>query len=418
MQELHSRPLRDPTLRQFLLALFVLLSLSFLVSDVAHSLSREGLGASTRARVPATTAVADSDWVRRVKVRAWEALDPADARLCAHAQSEIAPRAPPHDPLGPCVKSPGFDTAPTPSWRQLGGRLMEVDCLYSGSRSARHLFPTLPSPNASIYLVFAQASPPSEGAEARRVRLALAGNTLRRLRAQFGARIEISLVELFEPPREGLDEVYGEGTINSAIVSTQAVGQDWAMYQEGINSIWHRLEQFEWIIVMNDVMAGPVAHFPAVLDRAAESGAGLYLASNWGGCCMRGFLIGFHARLVSTAKWRRFWQRAQFPCGKFGPMFVGEAQLSLPPLSWGDSCATSTQHPLSKTDDLGTMLHTRSPFLYRRGLAAAFTSVEGGGIEGRNGSAVTDVDTMLAFVNELKVEPHVEACGSYTIFTK
>ena len=348
----------------------------------------------------------DSDWARRVRFRAWEGLAPDDPRLCVHAQRDILPRPRASDPLGACPDFPDYATGPTPSWRTLGGRLMAVDCLYAGSRSATPHFLRLPSPNASVYLVFVQAGRPGEGAEERRLRLALSGNTLGRLREQFGLALEITLVELFETSLD-FDAIYGAGTVNTAIMGVNAAGQDWAMYQEGIHAVWHRAEQFEWIVVMNDVMVGPVARFDDVLRQAAAGATELYLTSNWGGCCMRGFLLGFHRRLVATAKWRDFWQRVSFPCGKLGAMFVGEAQLSMPPLSWGASCLTSTQHPLSKTDSFAVMLASRSPFLYRTGLVAAFTE-----------DNATDLPRLLDFINTHEQEPHTEACGGYTIFTK
>ena len=335
---------------------------------------------------------------------------PSDPRLCRNAQREILPRPSLSDPSGPCVEPPGYEVGPNPNWRQLGGKLLSVECLFESSRSIKRNVLSLPSQNASVYLVYAQFMPSVESEEARRVRIALTAYTLKGIRSQFGSGgIEITLVEMNDALHiDEVDDLFGAGTVNSVLSNVDAVGQDWRLYQEGLHYAWHRLDKFEWVIVMNDRMVGPVSNFRTVLSQASMSGAGLYLTSNWGGCCMRGFLLGFHAKSVRSSSWRNYWQRISFPCGKLGPIFLGEAQLSVPPLSWGASCVTSTQYPLSKTDDLGTMLLTKSPFLYRTGVVSAFTNEEN----------VTDTDTMLAFLSEYSIEPHVEACGAYTIFTK
>ena len=185
------------------------------------------------------------------------------------------------------------------------------------------------------------------------------------------------------------------------------------MYQEGLQAAWHRLAQFEWVIVMNDVMVGPLAPLEQYLSRAAARGAGVFLTSNWGGCCMRGFFVAFSRARVASESFRHFWQRASFPCGKLGPMFVGEASLSQAPLWWGRSCATATQHPLSKTDDLATMVASGSPFVYRAGLVRAFTDEQ---------TNVTDLGAALALLDFHErggaFEVQVHDCGAFAVYDK
>ena len=214
--------------------------------------------------------------------------------------------------------------------------------------------------------------------------------------------------------RRELEALFGRGTVNSVVSGVRSQGQDWAMYQEGLQAAWHRLDAFEWVVVMNDVMVGPLAPLERYLALAQAQGAGVYVASNWGGCCMRGFFLAFSRAHVASESFRHFWQRASFPCGKLGAMFVGESSLSQAPLWWGRSCATSTQHPLSKTDELAVMVSSRSPFLYRAGLVRAFTRAEDGN--------VTDLAALVAFLDFHErlgeYEVHVEKCGSYAVYDK
>jgi hypothetical protein len=381
------------------------LSLSSTSSSSSSSSSTSSSSSSTSIQSSSI-----SEWSRLVYDLDRLKLSSTDPRLCKNAQFHLLPRPAINDPLGPCVEPSGYEIGPNPNWRKLGGKLMQIDCLFEKSIfTSRHIL-TLPSSNASVYLVYAQFTPLVETIEAKRVRLALTVYTLQTLRNQFGLDIEIILVEMNSGINvEEIDTLFGIGVINTALLNVNAQGQDWRLYQEGLHFAWHRLDRFEWVIVMNDRMIGPISNFPKVLKKATASGSRLYLTSNWGGCCMRGFLLGFHKTAILSSQWKAFWERISFPCGKLGPMFLGEAQLSLPPLSWGSSCVTSTQYPLSKTDDLGTMLLTKSPFLYRTGVVHAFTNNEDNN---------TDVDTMLAFISELEIEPHVEVCGGYTVFVK
>ena len=392
----------------------------------ASSSFRAAAAAAAEAAAPlrsggAASTADEAAWAARVRFREWDGIARSDPRLCANAQRAFLPRPLEEDlPLGErgCPASPGYETGPTPSWRTLAGKMMAVDCLYAGSPSASRLFPQLPSPAATIYVVFAMASRDDEPPAAAAVRLALAAHTLRRLRAQLGARVEITLVELFrdfaEPRRAGeLEAVFGRGTLNSVISGVRSQGQDWAMYQEGLQAAWHRLAQFEWVVVMNDVMVGPLAPLESYLALAGARGARVYLASNWGGCCMRGFFLAFSRAHVASESFRSFWQRASFPCGKLGPMFVGEASLSQAPLWWGASCATSTQHPLSKTDELAVMAASGSPFLYRAGLVRAYTDAA------TNETDLGAILTLLDFIERGGgIEPHVEDCGRYAVYDK
>jgi hypothetical protein len=438
------------------LAMLLFDAASFLARPAASPFARGGVlraaaaaaaaaalgGAASGGGATSGNASADAAWAALVRFREWDGLARSDARLCSNAQRGFVPRPLDADlPLGAggCPASPGYETGPTPAWRTLAGKMMDVDCLYAGSPSASRLYPALPAPGASVYLVFAMASREDEAPPAARVRLALAAHTLRSLRAQFGARIEITLVELFrdfaEPRRAGeLEALFGRGTINTVISGVRSQGQDWAMYQEGLQAAWHRLARFEWVVVMNDVMVGPLAPLEAYLAQADRRGARLLLASNWGGCCMRGFFLAFSRAHVASDSFRRFWQRASFPCGKLGPMFVGEASLSQAPLWWGASCATATQHPLSKTDELAVMMASGSPFLYRAGLVRAFTGADaalagagwGGAGSGERVVAadgnVTDLGALFAFLelNERGggIEPHIEDCGKFTVYDK
>ena len=361
------------------------------INSLSAAAAASSSSSSSSSSLSGSSSLVLTEWSRQVYDLDRRVPIPSDPRLCRNAQREILPRPSLSDPSGPCVEPPGYEVGPNPNWRQLGGKLLSVECLFESSRSIKRNVLSLPSQNASVYLVYAQFTPSVESEEARRVRIALTAYTLKGIRSQFDSGYCVLVTQL-APVLSNVD----------------AVGQDWRLYQEGLHYAWHRLDKFEWVIVMNDRMVGPVSNFRTVLSQATMSGAGLYLTSNWGGCCMRGFLLGFHAKSVRSTSWRNYWQRISFPCGKLGPIFLGEAQLSVPPLSWGASCVTSTQYPLSKTDDLGTMLLTKSPFLYRTGVVNAFTNEEN----------VTDTDTMLAFLSEYSIEPHVEACGAYTIFTK
>lgn len=337
------------------------------------------------ASVPTTFGNASKEWIETVRYRHWSTIGDDDPKLCKNAQAAWAPREAEGDTYGPCTDSK-YHGGPNPDWRLLAERYMAVDCVFSGSKVAQHILLNAPDPAAKVYVVFAQTTPaaPTQLDVARRK---MAGWTLKRIRQQLGAQVEITLVDLFADSLD-FDEVYGAGTINTAIMGWRHSGQDWGMYQEGINAIWHRVQQFDWIIVMNEVMVGPFGPLNDVLSKA--NGYQIYVASNWAHCCIRGFFVAFSRALIATDKWRHYWQRVSFPCAKLGPMFVGEGQMTLPPLEW-KHCATSTNWPLSKTDPLSLQLSFEgTPFLYWRGIVDAFTGSDNN----------TDTEAIIQFLDQ------------------
>jgi hypothetical protein len=84
------------------------------------------------------------------------------------------------------------------------------------------------------------------------------------------------------------------------------------MYQEGLQAAMHRIDAFDWALVLNDQMVGPVAHLPDAL--ALAEGAGLWVASAMKPCCVRGFAMGFSRALMATRSWRDYWERMAWPC--------------------------------------------------------------------------------------------------------
>ena len=315
---------------------------------------------------------------------------------CSEVQSKLVPKS--ETPFSECT-DPNFDVNHKKNYEDLLAKLLETPCYYAGSQMARSHLLSTPSPNSSVYLVFAMAHHPTESVEMRNVRLELASWSLRQFRSQFGSSIEITVVELFETETTlDIDSRFGNGTVNFAILGTNAAGQDWGMYQEGINAVWHRREQFDWIIVMNDVMVGPTTSFPEILRQVDNTDADIFVTSNWGGCCIRGFFVGFPRRTIATDTWQRYWQRVAFPCNKIGPMYLGEGVLTRYPVGW-TRCQCSTNHPLSSNDDLGTQIGTNSGFLYRKGLVAAFKNDE-----------QINTTALFDFIQTRQIRPHVEPC--------
>jgi hypothetical protein len=339
-------------------------------------------------------------WQRRVTFRSWDGVNSDSPLLCRNAQASIVPRSP--TIFDRCPGDPNYGGVGTPGWSTLLSKLLEVSCAYSpNSPIERRYFWNTPSPSASVFIVFVQAQPVGETLAARKVRKALTRFTLNRLRDQFGSTLELMVVELFDVE---LDEErdFGLGVVNMASSHLNFEGQDWAMYQLGINSISHRLAQFRWVIVMNDQMVGPFASLPGEL-AAAES-ADMYITSSLPGCCIRGFFIAFRSSLVATPGWKTYWERVAFPCEKLGPMFLGEGALNKEPLSW-TNCVTSTLHPLSSTNSLATMTATSSPFIYRKGLVAAFPPHAS-----NSPGSITNADALFFFLANYSVKVHVEPC--------
>jgi len=347
---------------------------------------------------PSPSPVEDSTWARRVRYRHFDGHSEDYVGHCDIAQVGIRP-VPSPDQFSSCP-APEFATVESSGWSSLTDRLLAVPCTFRGSLVQKRHYFNIPSENASVYIVYAQAGPQGETPAARSTRQGLTRWTLQRLRSQFGDSVEITVVDLFE---DVIDEnaSFGRGVVNTVIASTQAEGQDWGMYQEGLHAAWHRLGAFEWVIVMNDLMVGPVGSFPSILRNAA-AGADMYITSSWPGCCVRGFFVGFRRPLVATEAWQNYWQRIHFPCQKIGPMFQGEGALARPPLLW-KNCVASTTHPVSSNDDLAKLLAVKTPFLYRKGLVRGFP------IPGMPDS-VADVPAMVTFLETLSVPTTVTSC--------
>ena len=280
-------------------------------------------------------------WLRNVTWRHWNG--PADLaaemRSCENVLKDLWPK--PDKKYSNCNTffggDPSFD-----SFRPFVTRMYATPCSYRGSPTATTELITLPSRNARVYLVYATSAPvinthqgtmrqkPYESYGARKMRLALRAWSLRKLREQFGDAIEITVVQFDDEVAEDSAAAFGgPGVINTLIRGTLSEGQDWAMFQEGLQAAWHRLDSFEWVLIVNDQLAGPIAFLPDVLDLASESGAGLYVASSWKNCCIRGFMVGFHKKLVATESWRTYWERMSWPCSKWGPMCVPSKKAPL-----------------------------------------------------------------------------------------
>jgi hypothetical protein len=328
-----------------------------------------------------------SDWARSIFSRPWDGFEEKNTSSCKNIHKKILPSA--LDISSSC-HDPKF-SVDSSSWQPLMNQLLSTPCIYFGTSSQRRYIWNLPSQDSDVFLVFAQAQPPNELPHIKSARKFLSKWTLTKLREQFGNKIEITVVNMFD---DFLDEErdFGRGVVNTAISHLNIEGVDFGMYQEGLQSAMHRIHQFKWVIVMNDQMVGPFANLSHILSLSASSD--LYVASSWGGCCIRGFFIAYSQKLVSTPLWKTYWERIAFPCGKLGAMFLGEGAMSRPPLLWSN-CMTSTTHPLSSGDSLETMKSTHSPFLYRKGLVSAF---------------VENMESLTMFLSTYSVIPRVENC--------
>ena len=371
---------------------------------------------STPSSAPETD---DAAWARAVAFRAWDAV-PRDApALCDNAQRSIRPV--PDGPLQMCGLNANFSSLYASGWQTIMGDLLRVDCQYAGFAGQRREYFSLPSRNASVYIVFATSAPvvdtalsvrrsrPYETPAVRAVRRAHVRWTLARLRVQFGAALELTVVQLDdEPPDEERD--FGRGVVNTLVWNATGEGQDWGMYAEGLHAAWHRLDAFDWVLVMNDQMVGPIAHLPDVLDLAR--GAALWVTSSMTTCCVRGFLLGFSRALVATRSWRDYWMRMHFPCGKWGPMLLGEAGITLSPhTQWQQygGCATSTRQALGKKFTLAFQRGTASPFLYRWGTEDAFfpalATAQG------EDEVAPGIAALVAYLDAARIPAHVEDCA-------
>jgi hypothetical protein len=246
----------------------------------------------------------------------------------------------------------------------------------------------------------ASSESPSEAA----ARKALQKFTLGRLREQFGAALELTVVQL-DGGALNVHSDFGPGVVNTVIAGMMAEGQDWAMYQEGLMEAWDRLSQFDWVLLLNDQMVGPIVHLPTTLQLA--EGAGMWAASTMPPCCVRGFALAFSRALIATQSWRQYWERIAWPCAKVGPMVIGENGITkLAETQWHNlagGCATSTQFAIGK-GQLLSLQRSRAPtapFLYRWGVQQEFMAQ--GDERG--------IELALQYLNDTRVASHVESCG-------
>ena len=326
----------------------------------------------------------DAAWRSRVEHAAWASIDPASPQLCINAQRGIVPA--PDAPFGFCSQNTAGFSNPMGPWQTLISDLMAVNCTYSATPSQQRLTATLPSRNASVYIVYVMSAPfvadkllppPYESFGSHAVRLALINSTLNRLRQQFGDALELTVVQLddahIDPARD-----FGVGVINTLLSATWREGQDWAGYQDGLHVAWDRLDAFEWVLVLNDQMVGPVAHLPDTLALATSAGAAMWATSAMpGGVAVRGFAVGYSRALVNASSWRLYWERIAFPCAKMGPMMMGESLTMHPQLQWHHlfgGCAASAAAAIGKGFSLERQKAEapNSAFLYRWGIENKF----------------------------------------------
>lgn len=353
------------------------------------SLPALGTALSLPQDTDADAAAADAAWLAEVGRNAWDGVDPSSPSLCVNAQRGLVPA--PDAPYGKCNNDPAYAGLESPGWAGLTDRLLAVDCIFSPSPTTERRVLTLPPRNASVYVVFVLAPPlvggpqavlvppPYETLAARAVRRALTSATLRELRRQFGPdALEVTVVQLDDAGLDEVKDLGGPGAVNTLVYGTWREGQDWGMYQDGIHAAWRRLAGFEWVLVLNDQMVGPVAHLPDTLALASRAHAALWITSSMRGCCVRGFAMGFSRELVASDTWRHFWGRIAFPCGKMGPMILGEGGISRHhALGWhhvGGGCAASSAGTIGKMFSLEQQ-RSEAPstaFLYRWGIESKF----------------------------------------------
>lgn len=391
-------------------------------SEVNHSIT-ESLALSVSSNHPVQETLEnaqkleseESTWRRSVEFRTWDGIDSKSPNLCINAQS-MWPAHPPFGACGDQVNSDDF-------WRNVVSEALKINCVYSGSPLQNRTILNMPSQNASVYIVYATSAPmfntgtgafnqkPYEKKSVRDARLSLIRWSLGRLRAQFGDSLELTVVQLDDSVVN--EEDFGIGNVNTLISGTMSEGQDWGMYQEGLHSVWHRIEGFEWVIVLNDQMIGPTANFSRILELS--DGSGMWTTSSWASCCIRGFAMGFSRSLVKTEQWRVYWDRMQFMCAKMGPMYAGEGgvtrfkETQFHRIAGG--CVTNSKNPIGKGHSLQKQRTDapNSPFIYRWGLENEFYPFGEKQLsdnEIREGSR-----RAIEYMESLKVDPFVEECG-------
>jgi len=354
-------------------------------------------------------------WRRFVEFRSWDGIDLKSPKLCINAQTMW----PTHPHFGAC----GDHVNNFEFWQSLVSEALKVDCVYAGSLTQKRTIFNLPSRNATIYIVFATSAPmfntgtgvfnqkPYEKKSVRDARLSLMRWSLGRLRAQFGDSLELTVVQLDDSIID--EEDFGIGNVNTVISGTMSEGQDWGMYQEGLHAVWHRIEAFDWVIVLNDQMVGPIANFSQVLDLS--KGSGLWTTSAWATCCIRGFAMGFSRSLVKTENWRIYWDRMQFMCAKMGPMYAGEGgvtrfkETQFHRIAGG--CTTNSRNPIGKGHSLEKQRidAPNSPFIYRWGLENEFYPL--GDNQLSDNGILEGSRRAIEYIESLKIDPHVEECG-------
>ena len=327
-------------------------------------------------------------------------IDFDSPQKCPNAQRHLVPKA--DIPFGPCASSPGFDGTSWEHWHGFGDAMMAINCTYARSKTQR-LVELTPRPLAArVYLVYAMSenfsprsatdykSPPFENPGQREVRRGIVRSTLKRLRAQFGPdALELVVVQVDDGPLDEDLDFGGAGVVNTLITDTWREGQDFAAYQDGLHYAWDRLDAFDWVLVLNDQMAGPVAFLPDTLALATAARAALWATiSDPDSDCLRGYCAGFSRELVSEPSWRLFFERMYWPCGKMGPMMLGEGGMTqMAATGWHKlfgGCAASAPHVLGKGWTLAQHrdFTPNTAFIYRWGIEHEFTPEVHRGKEG------------------------------------
>ena len=136
----------------------------------------------------------------------WHNMSSTDPKLCVNAQRKT--RAYPED----CKNNPQFNSIGAPGWNTYADLMMKEDCIYHGgltSPTAHYKIINPANSTASFYLVFVQAHISNETPEHFHRRNLLSSWTLSRFRKQFGDKIEITLIEMFDRvPRNYFNESY------------------------------------------------------------------------------------------------------------------------------------------------------------------------------------------------------------------
>lgn len=233
-------------------------------------------------------------------------------------------------------------------------------------------------------------SPPFENPGQREVRRGIIRSTLKRLRAQFGPdALELIVVQVDDAPLDEELDFGGKGVVNTLITDTWREGQDFAAYQDGLQYGWDRLHEFDWVLVLNDQMSGPVAFLPDTLALATAAKAALWATvSDPDSNALRGYCAGFSRDLVATPSWRVFFERMYWPCGKMGPMMLGEGGMTqMKVTAWHrlfGGCAASAPHVIGKGWTLAqhAQVTPNTAFIYRWALEHEFTPEVHRGKEG------------------------------------